>query len=359
MHRNYTIRRLAMNLEHKWYLIAYTTDGNRLLDQLTKSLEPAVIVRYDKAATTTSAFYKRAFSEKCQVSLVAVGALGIAIRSMSPYVKDKLTDPAVIVIDDQGKFVISALSGHAGGANHICAALSVKLKGIGYEATAVVTTATDIRGVEGIESVLTEFQVPLENHRNALKKVNMHIAEGGQVEILFDPWLCENKSNQRMLGNPNATANLKLAISLRKPNYWLDERMIKELDYVFYSRSLVVGTGSKKNLDETLYEEAFLEVLDNFGIAIESVKIVSSITLKAEEACMLKVASKYADQFICHGVEQLSKLEGLFEGSTFVQANVGVKAVAGPSAYILTQDDMSFTRYKKTGCTFALGRLIR
>lgn len=348
-----------MNLEHKWYLIAYTTDGNRLLDQLTGLLEPAVIVRYDKAETTTSAFYKRAFSEKCQVSLVAVGALGIAIRSMSPYVKDKLTDPAVIVIDDQGKFVISALSGHAGGANHLCESLSVKLKGVGFEAIAVITTATDIRGVEGIESVLTEFYVPLNNYRKELKTVNMHIAEGGQVEILFDPWLCENKSNQRILGNSTATSKLRLAISLRNPCYWLDEKTNNALDHVFYSRSLVVGTGSKRDLDETHYESAFLEVLGGLGVAIESVKTLSSITLKAEEACMLKVASKYADQFVCHGVEQLSKLEGLFEGSTFVKANVGVTAVAGPSAYILTQDEMSFTRYKKTGCTFALGRLIR
>ncbi|OJV63994.1 MAG: hypothetical protein BGO41_07000 [Clostridiales bacterium 38-18] len=348
-----------MNLEHKWYLIAYTTDGNRLLDQLTGLLEPAVIVRYDKSETTTSAFYKRAFSEKCQVSLVAVGALGIAIRSMSPYVKDKLTDPAVIVIDDQGKFVISALSGHAGGANHLCESLSVKLKGVGFEATAVITTASDIRGVEGIESVLTEFYVPLNNYRKVLKTVNMHIAEGGQVEILFDPWLCENKSNQRILGNSTATSKLRLAIALRNPCYWLDERANNALDHVFYSRSLVVGTGSKRDLDETLYESAFLEVLRGLGVAIESVKTLSSITLKAEEACMLKVASKYADQFVCHGVEQLSKLEGLFEGSTFVKANVGVTAVAGPSAYILTQDEMSFTRYKKTGCTFALGRLIR
>ncbi len=348
-----------MNLEHKWYLIAYTTDGNRLLDQLAGLLEPAVIVRYDRAATTTSVFYKRAFSEKCQVSFIAVGALGIAIRSMSPYVKDKLTDPAVIVIDDQGKFVISALSGHAGGANHLCEALSVKLKGIGYQAAAVITTATDIRGVEGIESVLTEFYVPLNNYRKVLKTVNMHIAEGGQVEILFDPWLCENKSNQRILGTSTATSKLRLAIALRNPSYWLDEKTNNALDHVFYSRSLVVGTGSKRDLDETLYENAFLEVLGGLGVAIESVKTLSSITLKAEEACMLKVASKYADQFICHGVDQLSKLEGLFEGSTFVKANVGVTAVAGPSAYILTQDEMSFTRYKKTGCTFALGRLIR
>jgi len=348
-----------MNLEHKWYLIAYTTDGNRLLDQLTGLLAPAVIVRYDKSETSTSAFYKRAFSEKCQVSLVAVGALGIAIRAMSPYVKDKLTDPAVIVIDDQGKFVISALSGHAGGANHMSEDLSAKLKEVGYEATAVITTATDIRGVEGIESVLTEFLVPLKNNRNALKKVNMHIAEGGQVEILFDPWLCENKSKLRILGNHNATAKLTLAISLRNPSCWLDTKMIKTLEHVFYSRSLVVGTGSKKDLDEKLYESAFLDVLESLGVAIESVNTLSSITLKAEESCMLKVASKYADQFICHGVEQLSKLEGLFDGSTFVKANVGVAAVAGPAAYILTQDEMSFTRYKKTGCTFALGRLIR
>jgi len=75
-------------------------------------------------------------------ALLFISACGIAVRSIAPHVKDKLSDVPVLVADEAGKFVIPLLAGHYGGANRLAGELSRALG-----ATAVLTTATDVNGL--------------------------------------------------------------------------------------------------------------------------------------------------------------------------------------------------------------------
>ena len=87
-------------------------------------------------------------------ALICLFSLGAVIRLIAPYLKDKKTDPAVIVIDDKTNFVISALSGHLGGANQLTNEIAEKLG-----STSVITTAADVNKTIAVDLVVTVFLI--------------------------------------------------------------------------------------------------------------------------------------------------------------------------------------------------------
>ncbi|MBQ4416882.1 MAG: cobalamin biosynthesis protein CbiG, partial [Butyrivibrio sp.] len=96
------------------------------------------------AQLTLDAWTRDAFAS--YDALIYIGASGIAVRAVAPYLKDKTTDPAVLVIDETGRFVIPLVSGHLGGSN----ALAKRIADI-TGAEAVITTATDRHGVFAVD----------------------------------------------------------------------------------------------------------------------------------------------------------------------------------------------------------------
>ena len=91
-------------------------------------------------------------------ALLFIGACGIAVRAIAPLVKDKTTDPAVVVMDEAGRHVIPLLSGHIGGANALAIQIAEKTGAI-----PVVTTATDLRGIPAIDTWAVENDCAIEN----------------------------------------------------------------------------------------------------------------------------------------------------------------------------------------------------
>jgi len=85
-------------------------------------------------------------------TIVFIGAMGICVRSIAPYIKSKYTDPAVICLDSTGKYVVSVLSGHIGGANELTHELARIL-----DAEAVVTTQSDNQGLWALDTFAKQY----------------------------------------------------------------------------------------------------------------------------------------------------------------------------------------------------------
>ena len=116
-------------------------------------------------------------------ALVYFGAVGIAVRCIAPYVRDKFGDPAVLTVDENGKYVIPVLSGHAGGANRLCGILA---EAIG--AKPVITTATDGRGLFAADVFAAEKGLRISD-RTIAKKISARLLAGESVKVYADPSL--------------------------------------------------------------------------------------------------------------------------------------------------------------------------
>ena len=108
-------------------------------------------------------------------ALVFVGAAGIAVRAIAPHVRDKFSDPAVVSVDEAGRFAVPLLSGHVGGANELARRVAALTGG-----QAAVSTATDVNGLFAVDVWARERGMAITD-RALAKEVSAALLEGRPV----------------------------------------------------------------------------------------------------------------------------------------------------------------------------------
>lgn len=280
-------------------------------------------------------------------ALVFIGAVGITTRSIAPFVRDKRQDPAVIVIDDGGRFCIPLLSGHIGGANELAKFLAGKLS-----AVPVITTSTDINSVFAVDTYAAKHQMTLSSMTYA-KEVSASLLSGYPVGFASD-----------------------LAVSGRLPKGFLHKKQMKAVRpdevtlgiYIspFYKdkhfdhclwlipKCITVGIGCRKGTTCAQIEEVVNEVLKNEYIYPEAIARVATIELKSEELGLLSFCKKAELPLISYTADELKEVEGDFTKSDFVKEVTGVDNVCERSAFRAGDGFLIAPKTAKNGVTVAM-----
>ncbi len=248
-------------------------------------------------------------------ALVFVGAVGIAVRSIAPYIRDKRTDPAVLALDERGKFVIALLSGHIGGANVLTARLAAALG-----ATPVVTTATDVNGKFSVDAWAAEQGLFIDG-MDAAKAVSAAIL-GGPVPLCSDFPIQGELPNGVVSGDAGPVG---ICVS------WKRNRPFEET-VLLVPPVVHVGIGCRKGAGADKIAALVDTVLTENNIHPRAVKLAASIDLKRDETGLLAFCRERGWPITFYSPEELRDVEGDFTPSAFVRDITGVDNVCERAA---------------------------
>ena len=248
-------------------------------------------------------------------TLIFVGACGIAVREIAPHIKSKTTDPAVIVIDDKGRFVIPILSGHIGGANELARKISDLIG-----AQAVITTSTDGAGKFSCDAWAT---------KNGFALSSMQIAKEISAAILIknipvcSDFILPDVLPEGLVHSEGGEIGIYIGVYRKEP-FEFTLRLIP--------RSLTLGIGCRRGTEKECIEKAVNAVFSAHGLDIRAVGKIATIDVKKDEPGLLEFAEKLGIGSTFYTADELNAVEGDFEESEFVKQTVGTGNVCERAA---------------------------
>lgn len=323
--------------------ILYITDKGRLLAEKLGSLLPeSTIERYVSAAV--SDLWPRSSA------LIFIMAAGIAVRTIAPLLRDKRTDPAVIVLDEAGKHAISLAGGHLGGANELAREIARTLGG-----EAVITTASDVNGLTPIDLWARDHDLAIEDwgmlpeigtrHVNSgalrvyadqaveLPEDFLRVAEPRFADIIITNRL--NVYGETAAGAPHGddcsieTCRVKGQLSLRP-------------------RNLALGIGCNSGTPAEEIEAAVRRTLEDSNLAFPSVGCVATIDLKASEPGLREFGKRHGIALLVFTAQELNTVQGLSPSDAVFRAT-GAFGVAEPAAILAAGNGRLLVPKQKKG----------
>lgn len=354
----------------KIHIISFTGAGAALAEKLKQGLQAAgtdqVEVTDRHRGMDGQPSLQAWTGERFQTgsALLFIGACGIAVRSIAPFVKSKTTDPAVLVIDESGQFCIPLLSGHIGQANELAVRTAALTGG-----TAVLTTATDVNHLFAVDSfaarnglqisdlkLARDFAAGILETKKAVCYLPGDLSAELQVTALPDCLTCislpEKAAQKNIAQCPDIQDLPQLPCFLISPYQQTDPVMLQLIP-----QQLILGIGCRRGKSAEELSAFFHTFIRQHHLKQEAFRKIVSIDLKKEEPGICALAQELQLPYETWPEQVLAGVPGTFSASPFVKEVTGVDnvceraVIAGGAARILV------AKTAKDGMTMAVGIL--
>ena len=249
-------------------------------------------------------------------ALIFIGACGIAVRDIAPHIKNKTVDPAVIVMDDHGKFVIPILSGHIGGANELAEKIAGVVGGI-----PVITTATEVSGKFSCDKWASQ-------HGCAISSLS--VAKDVSAAILTRDIAVSSEFEMHslpdgLINKENGDIGIYIGIHEKTP-YNETLRLIPG--------TVTLGIGCRRGIAPEAVFSAVVNTLKQNRVDIRAVKGIATIDVKKDERAIAALAERLKVPVSFYTAEELNAVPGDFSESEFVRKTVGTGNVCERAAVL-------------------------
>lgn len=358
-----------MNIEY----IAFTEKGLETADRIAGRIGGSVSVCSSQISEENMANREVVLSKWVTANfeqgrgLVFVGAAGIAVRAIAPFIKSKIADPAVVVVDETGRYCIPILSGHLGGANELAKLIATVLGG---KSEAVITTATDVENVFAVDVWAKDNWAAVVNP-DRIKNVSSAVLSGKRISIHSEflisgscPWknvdVGKIKLTEKEDDSPNDALlnnNCDVYFGIRGLPDKADCSRLYHKTLYLAPRILTIGIGTRKGVECDVIEHFFQKFIRTNHIFEQSIIMAATIDIKSNEPGLIEFVRKHDWGLKFFSCSQLKDVQGSFHESGFVNETVGVGNVCERSAVAASGGRIVVDKTSGNGITMALAQM--
>jgi cobalt-precorrin 5A hydrolase len=289
-------------------------------------------------------------------ALICIFSLGAVIRMVAPHLVDKKSDPAVLVIDDRANNVISALSGHLGGANALARLIASFLG-----AQAVITTAADVNETIAVDLLGREFNWTIENFEN-VTKVSAFMVNEEKIAIYQDAgernwWHAPLPENVTIVDSIDKIRSQEFKAGLIISDRLVLDQAIIEKSVIYRPKSLVVGIGLHWDTSKQTIKSGIDTVFKEYGLSFQSIRNLASISRKVKVKGLEEFSIKHNIPVEIYEKDRLASVE-VPNPSATVQKFEGTSSVSEASSVVSSKGQLLVPKQKlPPNLTVAVSRI--